>query len=317
MKRSRSLLLPAIGVVLALLAWSREATLGTYGSYTLVRRGYTVAEDINVGSQSDPSREAEIFRSRESAIDAQVKPLLAMYDQWYGRIREQKHPYADWLGALDADRTAAKQWDYKARLPGPIRRKSPDRGGPLSIEPVMASGTPQIYLHMRPDSSELARGRALLGFALAQAFLGDGKEFALPAGVAGDGAPLAQRASHAAGADSFSGQPRLVAAFVFEARARQEELARLIVDKAQPAEVRLLARLSLRGLRHEPWEAADWPMVEQAKARIDRRTLWTWVLIFSPAAEQSARERELRQRVPLSDEQERSFYSSFVTGSRD
>lgn len=316
MKRSRSLLLPAIGVVLALLVWSREATLGTYGSYTLVRRGYTVAQNINVGSHSDHSREAEIFRSRESAIDAQVKPLLAMYDQWYGRVREQKHPYVDWLGALDTERTAAKQWDYKARLPGPIRRKGPDRGGLLSIEPVVGAA-PQIYLHMRPDSSELARGRALLGFALAQVFLGDGKEFTLPTGIVGDGTPLAQRAKHAAGADSFAGQPRLVAAFVFEARARQEDLARLAEDKAQPAEVRLLARLCLRGLRHEPWDATDWQLVEQARSQLDLRTLWTWVLIFAPTAEHATRESELRQRIPLSEDQARSFYESFVKGSRD
>lgn len=291
--------------------------MGTYGSYTLVRRGYTVTQDINIGAHSDHDREAEMFRSRESAIDAQVKPLLAMYEQWYGRIHTQKHPYTDWLGALDADRSAAKQWDYKARLPGPSRRKSPDPRDPLAIEPLLANVAPQIYLHMRPGSSALARGRALLGFALAQSFLGDAKEFTLPAGATGSGTPLAQRAKHAASADSFSGQPRLVANFVFEARSRQDELARLVDDKAQSAEVRLLARLCLRGLRHESWDATDWQLVEQARSQLDRRTLWTWVLISAPAAEQAARERELRQRIPLSKDQEGYFYESFVTGSQD
>ena len=109
-----------LAAALLLLIWPREAILGTYGSYTLVRRGYTIAKSINVGSHSDHEREGEIFRSREAEIAAQVKPQLNQYDSFYARILTQPHPYAGWLAALDNGRTTAQQWDYKWRLPGPV-----------------------------------------------------------------------------------------------------------------------------------------------------------------------------------------------------
>lgn len=327
MGRSPARWLSVIGAVLVLLAWPREATLGTYGSYTLVRRGYTLAADINVGSYSDHDHEAVVFRKRQSTIDAQVKPLLPLYERWYERALTQKHPYTAWLGALDRKRDKPQEWDYKSRLWGPVRRTPAVARGALkpgeppgladSLEPPAPI---QLYLHMRTEASELSRGRALVGFVLAQIALGDTPELALPDGVPGDTRPLAQRVDHAAHADSFSGQARVVASLLFVARTQAAELTRLVDDPAQPAEVRLLARLCViglgHGLGHDPWAPADWPLVVQAKGRIDARTLWTWVLLFTPESEQAARESELRQHLPLSADHEPSFVREFVQGRK-
>ena len=296
-----------------LLVWPREAILGTYGSYTLVRRGYTIAKPINVGSHSDHEREGEIFRSLETEIAAQVKPQLNQYDSFYARILTQPQPYAGWLAALDNGRTTAQPWDYRWRLPGPVvPPPQKDALGPLSGF-GSADAPPQIYVHMKPAATHLARGRALVGFALAQAFLGDGADFTL---VRGETGPLAQRVQHAAHADSFSGQPAVVAALVLTARARQPELALLADDQNEPADARLLAGLVRLGLRHEPWTAADWQRVDAAKSAGDRRTLWTWVLLFTPAEEQPQREEELRKRLPLSESDTGYFYREFVQGNK-
>lgn len=313
MGRRDTLFLLAAGVVITLLAWPREARLGTYGSHTLVRRGFTVAADINVGAHSEPERETEIFRSREAAIDAQVKPLLPLYDRWYERVLAQKHPYAGRLAALDRARAAAKPGDYKWRLPAPVRRATAgaDPGA------LLAAGPPsplQLYLHMRAGSTGLARGRALIGFVLAQLALGASADLALPSP---DSRPLAERVKHAAGADSFAGQPPLIAALLLEAHAQAAELERLVVDPGQTAETRLLARLCLIGLRHQSWTGADWQKVEQARAVTDRRTLWTWVLLFSEEAELAARESELRQHLPLADDDETYFYRGFLKGPQE
>src|SRR5262245_60422756 len=109
-----------IGVLLAVFGWPREAILGTYGSYSRVRPGYTVAVAINVGSYSEPEHEAEVFAKRESMIDAQVKPQLPIFDHYFKRVLTKTHPYAGWLGALDQKRETSKQWDYQSQLPGPV-----------------------------------------------------------------------------------------------------------------------------------------------------------------------------------------------------
>lgn len=301
-----------LAAALLLLIWPREAILGTYGSYTLVRRGYTIAKSINVGSHSDHEREGEIFRSREAEIAAQVSPQLNQYDSFYARILTQPHPYAGWLAALENGRTTAQPWDYKWRLPGPVVQSQK-----AAVDPSPSFGSadaPQIYVHMKSAATHLGRGRALVGFALAQAFVGDGADFAL---VRGETGPLAPRVQHAAHADSFAGQPAVVANLVLTVRARQPELALLADDPTQPADVRLLAGLVRLGLRHEPWTAADWQRVEAAKSAGDRRTIWTWVLLFTPAEEQPQREDELRKRLPLSESDTGYFYREFVQGSKD
>lgn len=301
-----------LAAALVLLFWPREAILGTYGSFTLVRRGYTIAKAINIGSHSDHEREGELFRSRETELAAQVKPQLNQYDSFYARILTQPHPYAGWLAALDNGRTTAQQWDYKWRLPGPVVQAPKSELGPLSG--FGPGDAPQVYLHMKPAAAHLLRGRALVGFALAQAFLGDGADFALGRGETG---PLGPRVQHAAHADSFWGQSAVVATLVLAVRARQPELAMLADDATQPADVRLLAGLVRLGLRHEAWTAADWQRLDAAKSAGDRRTLWTWVLLFTPAEEQPQREDELRKRLPLSDSDIGYFYREFVQGSKD
>lgn len=299
----------ALAVLVALLAWPREAILGTYGTYLLPQHGYTLARAINVGSYSEPDHEDVVFHQREAAIDAQVKPLLALYKSWYERVFTQPHPYSGWLGAIDRERATKQQWDYRARLPGPtplVRRQPAD-------VPALddSEGAMEVYVHMKPQRSPLAHGRALVGFALAQAFLGDGASFKLPQGQP---PPLAQRLARAAHGDFFSGQSHLLAALLFDVRPRQPELVRFVEDKAQTAELRLLASLVLRGLRHEPWTPADWQRLSESRTQTDVRTLWTWALLLAPAEEQPAREAELRQRLPLSDEYERSYYREFVQG---
>jgi hypothetical protein len=309
MGRRSPLIVLAAGVVIALLTWPREARLGTYGSHTLVRRGFTVAADINVGSHSDPAREDEIFRSRGAAIDAQVRPLLPLYTSFYERALAHKHAYAGRLGALDRARATAMPWDYRWRLPAPVRRATAAGADPgsLLIAPPL---TPlQLYLHMRADATELARGRALIGFVLAQLALGDSAELVLPAA---DPRPLAERVKHTAGADSFAGQPHLIGALLIAARGQASELLRLVEDPAMGAEVRLLARLCLIGLRHQAWTPADWHKVAAARSAVDRRTLWTWVLLFAEESELAAHEAELRRQVPLSEDDESSFYRRFV-----
>lgn len=305
----------ALGVATGLLLWPREAILGTYGSYTLLRRGFTLATDINVGSYSVPTHEAEVFHERETAIAAQVKPHLAMYDAWYKRVGTGQHAYRGYLGALDAERTTQKQWDYKSRLPGPLPRPQTSAVSAL-IEPIMLTGPadrnwPQIYLHMRPSATPLAHGRALVGFTLAQLALGEDPGFVFPPAAVGG---LSERLARVSRGDSFGGQAILLSALLFDVRARQPELAQLVEDPAATKESRLLAGLVLRGLRHEPFAPADWQRLEAAKKIIDQRTLWTWALLFCPDSAQAAHEDQLRQRLPLSDEHNNYFYRQFVKG---
>lgn len=319
MTRSSSLVRVPLGrialcVVLAILAWPREATLGTYGSYTLVRRGYTVAKDITVGSYSDHTREDIVFRQEEAEIGDSVKPHTAAYDKWFERVFTQKHPYADWLAALDRSRATPVQWDYKSRLPGPVWREAPaDPNRVMPLKPYGGGGaSPHVYLHMKADTPEVARGRALVGFALAQIAIGDTQEYTLHQA---DREPLPQRIEYAARADSFAGQPRLVATLLLEARTRQAELAKIVADKAQTADVRMLARLCQSALRHEPLVESDWQLLREVKSA-DIRTLWTWMLIFVPAAEQPAREAALRQQLPLPKDYD-SYYREYVQGKRE
>jgi hypothetical protein len=303
---------------LLVLAWPREAVLGTYGSYKHVGKGFTIAKEINVGSYSNHEHEADTYREREQAIDTQVKPLLPMYEAWFARALGDQHPFGGWLDALDRQRSVPMPWDYKARLPGPIAPPKPERKEPaglLALAPVASDdGRPtQVYLHMKPASPQLSQGRALVGFALAQAFLGDAPAFRV-APPPQAGWTLAQRLAHAVEGDSFAGQPALVAAAVVGARGEPAELTRLADDAAQQPAVRLLARLIALGLRHEPWPEADWARVAEAAKATDRRTLWTWMLVFVPTSEAVAREAELRKREPLSESDEHYFYNQYVQG---
>ena len=316
----RAKLAVTVAVVVATVAWPREGIVGTYGSFTLARKGYTIAMEINVGAYSDPSREGEVFRRREEAIAARVKPLLPMFDGWFARVRTERHAYAGWLGALDVERATARQPDYRNRLPAPRPRPQPAPAQPsvLELEPASldAGRGLQIYLHMREGAAPVAQARALVGFALATCALGDGRDFVLPTtSWPHDTRPLAARIEHAVGADSYSGQPALVAAVLFDARGHEAELAAIADDAKRPPGVRLLAGLLRAGLRGEAWSAADWSRFDAARGAVDRRILWAWALMLVPAGEQAAREDELRKRAPLSDEELRYFHREWVEGA--
>lgn len=309
----------AIGTWLVVAFWPLEAKLGTYGSYTLSRKGYTVAKEINVGSYSDPSHEGEVYRTREQGIDQKVQPLLPMYDAWFARLFDQKHPYGGWLDALERNRTTTMQWDYKSRLPGPhtIKLQRVESPSALALPSSdFANGEPpQVYLHMKPNATQLEQGRALIGVALAQAFLGDTPTFQAAVPQPADWT-LAQRLAHAVEGDSFRGQPMLIAAVILAARSAQPELEHLVDDNSQSSAVRLCARLIYLGLRHEEWHESDWPRLEAATHGTDRRTLWTWMLVFVPSADAAAREAELRTRLPLSKDDEDYFYREYVRGKQ-
>lgn len=305
-----------VSLLLPLLLLPLEGVAGTYGSFQQSRQGFTIAQEINVGSYSDHSREGEVLRQREEAIGVAVKPHLAMYDGWYARVLSQKHPYGGWLPALDGTRAKPLQWDYKFRMPGPVWPAPPPRVKAGDIEPPQIGGNiepPQIYLHTRKAASQLSRGRALVGFALAQAFLGNGTDFVLmkDAATADNMTALVERAARG---DSFAGQPALLAALILQARGRQPELEQVAADPALAPDLRLLARLTLLALRNQSLADEDWSRFEEARKTADVRTLWTWALVFVPESEQAGREAELQKRLPLSDSY---FYKDFVTGNQD
>jgi hypothetical protein len=165
---------------------------------------------------------------------------------------------------------------------------------------------------MKADAPQLDQGRALVGFALAQAGFGDEPTFL--AATPADSRTLAQRLEYLVSADSFAGQPRLVAWAIVHARAEQQALDRLAGDPMARAPVRLLARLIAGGLRHERLPDALWPLAVDAARTTDVRTVWTWLLVFVPTIDARATELGLRKRLPLSDEHERYFYSEYVAG---
>lgn len=294
--------------------FSKEAVLGTYGSYSNPRRGYTLSVAINIGSHSDHSREAPLLAEKQTQSEQLLQPLVSRFDAWVERPRAQKHPYGDWLAALDWQRTKALPWDYISRLPAPIPRPTAD----YALSPLSLPSQPELYLHMKPQAPNLARGRALVGFALAQAFLGDTPDLTLPDGPKW---PLAERLRYAATADSYSGQPRLLAALILAARGRDGELLAYADDPTKPPHLRLLAGLIGQSLRAAPLSAASWQQLDAAKSAADRRTLWTWMLTLTPAAAQPQVEQELRQRLPLAsagaDQDKTDFYREFIRGSRE
>ena len=203
---------------------------------------------------------------------------------------------------------------YQLSLPAPVRRVTAGAGAGV----LLTASPPaplQLYLHMRAGATGLARGRALVGFVLAQLALGPSAELTLE--KSRDPRPLAERVKHAAGADSYAGQPHLIAALLMGAHAQADEMERLTQDLGQSPETRLLAQLCLIGLRHRAWASTDWQKVEQARSATDRRTLWTWVLLFTEETELAARESELRQRLPLDDDDEAHFYRGFLQGTAE
>lgn len=91
----------AICVGALFVLWPREGIVGSYGTYTSSRKGYTIAKEISVGAMSNHAEEGNVYRRREQAIDARVRPLLPLVDAWVARVRGGRHAYGGWLGAID------------------------------------------------------------------------------------------------------------------------------------------------------------------------------------------------------------------------
>jgi len=308
-KTARSVLVAGSAAVLLLVP--REARTGTYGSYDLVRKGYTVSCPINVGSHEPHEEEAVQYAAKQKQLEAAVLPAVAVYDRYFERAASGRHAYSDWLGALDAARVSARQDDYKFRLPGPqtpmpapapVRLLSP-RGPSQSLENC------DVYLHMKKTATGLERGRALVGFVLAQLALGDEKGLLLPRRR--DSWSARQSLDWASRADFYSGQAWALGEILFPVARRAPELSAAAEDRAAPDEVRLLARMISMGLRRGAPSEEDWALVKSSSSRLDARTLWTWPLFFCPTDALPAIGARLKELAPVQDE---TFVKNFLEG---
>jgi hypothetical protein len=294
------------------ICFSALAWAGSYGSYKEPRAGYTIAKDVSVGSMSDHSREADAMKAKEAAAKQMIAPLCAPLDAWVARARGVA-AYRGWLKAWDPSRRTSSLPDYKWRLPAPFAKQPPAEDSPTgSYDP-----SPLILcLHMQPSTTQLARGRALVGFALAEAELGDGA-LRLPTEPGLDTvdkiATLLDQLDHS---DGYAGQPSLVATGILFLAHQQAVLAKIAADAKQAATVRLLARAMLHGYRRDAWTEADWALAAAA-VKGDPRQTWTWILLFADDKDLAATRAELARRFPLSDEHQRYFVGEWLDSTRD
>jgi hypothetical protein len=266
--------------------------MGTYGNYRLVRRGYTLAANILVGSYSDHAHEAAVLRDREQALAAVLVPLAPYYDGWFAQLADGAHAFRGWLGALDRTREHSEASDYQDRIAAPRPEVIRTHPNVPEIATVDLSRL-EIHLHARPRATAIARGRALIGLELARVTLGDGPGWAV--------APPAQvhvvgRLEAVVRGDSHTGQARLVARLVREVAGHADELHRIADDPGRPPEVRILAGLVVAALRGELWRE---PAGLVARTRVDRRTVWTWILACGPAEDERARAQALAATIPI------------------
>lgn len=307
-KTARRVLVAAYVPILLLVP--REARTGTYGSYTLVRKGYTVACPINVGSMQPHSEESVRFAAKEKQAAAAVLPAVAVYDRYFERAASERHAYSDWLGALDASRDSARQEDYKFRVPGPQTPPPPAPARSLSpLGPTMSLENCDVYLHMKKKSTGLERGRALVGFVLAEIAQGDEKGLLLPRRR--DSWSARQSLDWASRADFYSGQAWAMGEVLFSIARRAPELSAAAKDPAAPDEIRLLARMIEMGLKRGSPSDEDWALVKSSNTRLDGRTLWTWPLFFSPPDALPAVTARLKEAAPIKDD---TFVKSFLEG---
>jgi|GEM_PF-2305251 len=298
----------AAGVPLLLFA-PREARTGTYGSYTLVRKGYTVSCPTDVGSMWPHSAEAVEYAAKQKRAEAAVTSASAVYDRYFARAADGPHGYSGWLGALDAARACARPEDYQFRVPGPQKPPPAVRPGPLPLVKTASLENCDVYLHMKKTATGLERGRAVVGFVLAQIALGDEKDLLLPRRR--DSWTARQSLDWAGGADYYSGQARALGEILFSVARRAPELSAVAVDPTAPEPVRLLARMIELGLKRDAPSREDWALVQSSASRIDRRTLWTWPLFFSPASSLPVVAARLQESAPVQDE---TFRRSFLEG---
>jgi hypothetical protein len=300
-------------LAVALLVFvAAPAHAGSYGSYVEPRKGYSIAKDVSVGAMSDHRQEADVYRNKEERAKKQIAALVPMYDAWVARASARKG-YAGWLGAWDRDRANARQSDYKWRIPGP-RHIKPTNPDPLALELDDGRGL-QIYLHVKPSATQVQRGRALVGFALAEAEAGDDALTKLgDEDLAATKEAAATRLDRAEHFDSFAGQPASMAGAVLALARAQGQLVALVSDAKTTPSTRLLARLLLHGYKRDVWTAADWTLAEACEPDLDRRMLWTWLLVFNDEASATGLRAELQRRWPLSEEDKRYFLAEFVDG---
>ncbi len=272
-------------LLLLLVVGAENARAGTYGSFNRVQKGYTVSVDLPIGSMSGPdpgAAEAAALERRQDEMASELAPLFPFYEKVFRRVLEAAHPYKDWLGALDASRAKRHEEDYLARIPAPVRHKN---------DAMLRQ--PMWHLHLATKLSLIAQGRAIVGFALAQVFLGsDGFTWPEAPGT------FREALSRVEKTDFYSGQAIAVAAGLLDPRATAPALVAILTDTTAPATEQLLARLMLHGKNLDVFADSDWALVTKAqKAGCDPRTLWTWVLLFATPGEMPALTAQLRQRV--------------------
>lgn len=272
------------------MLWPREGLVGTYGTFVLPLEGLSLAQDITIGSHSDHTREGPMLEERKQALDAATQPHAALYQRWFNRVLAKEQPWADWLGALDVKRRSELQWDYKARLPAP--RPVTKSDGPMTIDPF---GKLQVYLHLSARESDLAHARAVVGFTLAQLELGELDGLAWPAAKPPE---MAERLGRVGRADSFRGQAIAVASALVDLRASMAQLAGLVADEQQPADVRALAAVLSAARARRALTDADLDLLVKARTTVDARSLCVWALATQPKANEKAVLAQLEAKLP-------------------
>ena len=215
-----------------------------------------------------------------------------------GRVRIRR--------ALDAERASARQDDYKFRVPGPVL--PPRAESEKTLLPRAPSASLEecdVYLHMKKTSTGLERGRALVGFVLAEIAKGDEKDMLLSR-RRGDWSAR-QALDWAARADSYNGQAWALGEVLVSLARRAPELHAAAEDRTEPDEARLIETGRKRGAPTEE----DWALVKTS--RIDPRTAWARLLFFSPPDALPAVTSRLKQTLPLHDDM---FAQNFLQGPR-
>jgi len=254
----------AVGIII--LA-SKEAIVGTYGSYTNVREGYTLAKDIAIGSLNsfnpkfDKSKaEANALVEKQQSAERNVEPFLKDLDALYARVFSTHHPFEDRLSAIDNARATASDEDFRCRVPAPI---------PESY---------QLYIHMKPGEPALRQFRGLIGWALAQVYLG-GYRCDATAGW------LIQKLP--------SLEPGELAAFILQAQSHRDVLEKIAQDLSQNPSARFRAALLLSAYKNQVPSDHEWALAKGIEG-------WEWILLLAPESELANVKARLEKNVPLS-----------------
>ena len=275
-------------LVLFVMAWPREGIVGTYGTFVFPLEGFSLAQDITIGSHSDHTREGPMLEQEQQALLAATRPHAALYQRWFNRVLTKEQPYADWLGALDVKRRRGQPWDYKARFPAPL----PVTKGERALDPFSKL---QVYVHLAPRESDLAHARALVGFTLAQLAAGDLDGLAWPAAKP---PALAERLGRGGSADSYRGQGITLASALVDVRASMAQLNGVVADETQLPEVRALAAVLAAAHARRPLTDADLDLLVRARIVVDARTLCVWALATQPKAHEKALLTQLEVKLP-------------------